>query len=114
MRWRSVRHRIVVSSTLYHAGDEDERGSRVYPGGIPWDRMYFDADGEAVLPVPGPGTYFVVPRVYVDSEDNVGRGGALGLTPGPRIEVLELSEVQTFPIAIPQPLVDATVRRFVR
>lgn len=56
--------------------------------------------------MPGPGEYFVVPSVIVHGKDGVGRGGLLELDPLPRISVLDVPDLQSFDIEIPQELVD--------
>jgi hypothetical protein len=95
---------------LHHVDAEGRLGRMVYAGSFPYDRMSFDADGQATLPVPGPGAYDVVPKVFVSGKDGVGRGGGLPIRPLPRITVQEVEGLQTFRIAIPQSVVDAAVR----
>lgn len=99
---------------IYYVNARGNQGSIVYGGTLVHNRMKFDAEGQALLPVPGPGTYVVVPKVYVRNKDNVGRGGSLQLDPSPRITVLDTEELQTFHIDIPQHVLDATVQRYVR
>ena len=99
---------------VYHVDERGHRGPPVYGRSLPYDRMYFDARGEALLPMPGSGTYVVEPRVHVGSKDNVGRGGRLPLEPSPRITVLDTEELQTFRIVIPQHVLEATVQSYVR
>ena len=68
---------------------EDWHGSYEGADKDPHFQRYFDEDGHAVIPVPGPGDYVIRPHVYVSGKDNVGRGGSLRMTSRPTIEVLE-------------------------
>ena len=99
---------------LCHVDANGRRARMVYERSFPYYRMYFDADGSASLPMPGPGVYEVAPRVYVSGKDNVGRGGMLPGVPATRIEVAETSEEQAFRIEILQAVVDAAVQAHAR
>ncbi|MEE8468589.1 MAG: hypothetical protein V3T22_09045, partial [Planctomycetota bacterium] len=97
--------------SIYHVHEQGHRSSRIYGRSIHYDRMYFDAAGEALLPMPGPGIYEVVPRVYLDRGDGVGRGARLPIDPSPRITVLEMEDLQSFIIVIPERALESAVRR---
>ena len=99
---------------LFHVDQKGRRGGKAYGYVFPWDREYFDAEGEARVPLPSPGVYELVPRVYVPGKDNVGRGGYVDLKPHPRFTVRETPELQEFEIPIPQGFVDTAVKKYAK
>lgn len=98
---------------IYHV-DARGRGvtGHVYEHAVPYQRLQFDARGRATIPVPGPGTYEVQPRVYILGKDNVGRGGWVGKSPFPRIQVVAHKTSQSFEIHVSAGDLADAIRRY--
>jgi len=98
---------------IYHVPSGPESFFRhVYDHTFPYNRRYFDAQGRASVPLPGPGTYEVHPYVFILGKDNLGRGGEVPLGSFPRIEVVAGKASQRFDIPIPAGVLADAVQRY--
>ncbi|MHC4852953.1 MAG: hypothetical protein ACYTF5_13145 [Planctomycetota bacterium] len=99
---------------LFHVDTRGRRGNMVYGSLFPYDRMYFDENGETRLLLPRAGIYELSPRIFLSGKDGVGTGGTVRQEKLLHFTVKELETEQTFRFPISAAALAETVRRYAR